>query len=67
MPDVSVAQKWIVARVRGQVKNGIVVDRIKRFLAGEIKELRIPMEVVLNDEARKVIEHPPAHLLDEKL
>lgn len=65
--DLAVLQKWIVAKVRGQVKNGLVVDRLKRFLSGEIKELRIPMEVVLNDDTRKIVERPPAHVLDEKL
>lgn len=69
MPNESVelVQKWILRQVRGMVKNGLVVDRVKRFVSGEIEQLEIPLTIRLNEEVRKAIRSAGSRLSEEQL
>lgn len=55
LSEVELLQRWVVLNVRDRVKSAIVVERLRRFANGEIGELRIPMEIVLNDETRRAV------------
>lgn len=65
--EMVLVKKWVLTKARQIVKSGVVSDRIRRFVNGEIKDLRIPVEIVLNDGVREAIRKNGAVLDEERL